>query len=119
MKISLYLDEDSQDNDLVQSLRLREIDVLTSSEAGMNGREDREQLEFASSRGRVLYSYNSKDFFKLHTDFLSRGETHAGLVLAPQQEFSIGEQTRRLLKMIGLRSAEEMRDRVEFMGKWK
>ena len=44
MKIALYLDEDSQDSDLVQALRLREVDVMTSAEAGMNGHEDQEQL---------------------------------------------------------------------------
>jgi len=35
MRIALYLDEDSQDSDLVQALRLREVDVLTAAEAGM------------------------------------------------------------------------------------
>ena len=119
MVISLYLDEDSQDDDLIRALRLRKVDVLTSAEANMNRRKDHEQLEFASSRGRVLYSFNSKDFFKLHTEFLSQGQTHAGLMLAPQQKLSIGEQSRRLLKLIATKSAQEMHDRVEFMGKWK
>ncbi|MDQ3013084.1 MAG: DUF5615 family PIN-like protein [Acidobacteriota bacterium] len=95
MVILLYLDEDSQDDGLVHALRLRKADVLTSYEAGMNKRKDWEQLEFATSCGHVLYSFNTKDFFKLHTEFLSRGQTHAGMILAPQQQFSIGEQTRR------------------------
>lgn len=92
MRIALYLDEDSQDGDLVKAMRLHGIDVLTSSEAGMNGRKDQEQLEFASSRGRSLCSFNSKDFFRLHAEFLSQGKTHTGLILASQQELSIGEQ---------------------------
>ncbi len=119
MKITLYLDEDSQDSDLVRALRLRDVDVLTSAEAGMNGRSDGEQLEFASSCGRAVYSFNSRDFFQLHTEFLSQGKTHAGLILAPQQELSIGEQLRRLLKLIAARSAEEISGQIEFMGKWK
>ena|SRR5919201_4842856 len=118
MKIALYLDEDSQDSDLVQALRLREVDVLTSAEAGMNGRKDQEQLEFAAAQGRALYSFNSRDFFRLHGLFLSQGKPHAGLILAPQQQFSVGEQARRLLKLVGMKSAEEMRDQVEFLGAW-
>lgn len=119
MRLTLYLDEDSQDSDLVRALRLREIDVLTSAEAGMNGRQDREQIEFATGCGRALYSFNARDFFQLHAEFLSQGKKHAGLILAPQQELSIGEQMRRLLKLIAARSAEDMAGRVEFMGKWK
>lgn len=119
MKITLYLDEDSQDSDLVRALRLRGVDVLTSAESEMNGREDREQLEFAASCGRALYSFNARDFFQLHTEFLSQGKAHAGLILAPQQELSIGEQMRRLLKLMAARSAEDMAGRVEFMGNWK
>jgi len=119
MTLSLYFDEDSQDSDLVQALRLHGVDVLTSAEAGMNGRKDREQFEYASNSGRAIYSFNSRDFFQLHTEFLSQGKTHAGLILAPQQELSIGEQMRRLLKLIAARSAEDMANQVEFMGKWK
>jgi hypothetical protein len=118
MKIALYLDEDSQDSDLVQALRMHEVDVVTSLEAGMDGREDHEQLEFATAQGRVIYSFNTGDFFHLHTLFLSQGRSHGGMILAPQQQFSIGEQTRRLLKIIGAKSAEEMRDWVEFLGAW-
>lgn len=34
-KILLYLDEDAIDDDLVQALRFRGVDVLTATEAGM------------------------------------------------------------------------------------
>ncbi|MGH9799433.1 MAG: DUF5615 family PIN-like protein [Blastocatellia bacterium] len=119
MIITLYLDEDSQDSDLVRALRLRGVDVLTSSDSGMNGRKDEEQLVFATSYGRSLYSFNSKDFYQLHTSFLAQSRTHAGLILGPQQELSIGEQMRRLLKIIASLSGEEMIGRVEFMGTWR
>lgn len=118
MKIALYLDEDSQDSDLVLALRMHNVDVATSLEAGMNRRKDEEQLEFATAQGRVIYSFNTSDFYHLHTLFLSQGNSHAGMVLAPQQQFSIGEQTRRLLKLIGAKSAEEMQNWVEFLGAW-
>ena len=116
--IILYLDKDSQDSGLVHALRMHAVDVMTSLEAGMNGREDEEQLEFATARGRVIYSFNTSDFFHLHTLFLSQGGSHAGMILAPQQQLSIGEQTRRLLKIISAKSAEEMQNWVEFLGAW-
>ncbi len=116
MKIALYFDEDSQDSDLVRALRLRGVDVLTAAEAGRNGLRDDEQLELATADGRVLYSYNSRDFFRLHGLFLKQGKTHAGIILAPQQQFSVGEQARRLLRLIGTKSAEEMQNEIEFLG---
>ena len=118
MKIAFYRDEVSQDSDLVRALRLREVDVMSSAEAGMNGSEDQQQLTFAAAQGRVLYSFNSRDFFQLHSVSITEGKMHAGIVLAPQRQFSIGEQARRLLKLIGAKVAEEMRNQVEFLGAW-
>ena len=118
MKIALYLDEDSQDTRLIRALRGRGVDVTSASEVGRNGYSDEEQLDWATKEGRVLFSFNTQDFFRLHTLYLTQAKSHAGLILAVQQEYSIGEQMRRLLKLISTRSAEEMRGRVEFLGAW-
>lgn len=55
---------------------------------------------------------------RLHTASQTEGQTPAGLILAPQQRYSVGEQMRRLLRLVGAISAEEMRDRVEFLSAW-
>ncbi len=68
MKISLYLDEDSQESDLVKSLRFHQVDVLSSAVAGMNGSVDPVQLEYAITLGRVIYTFNARDFYRLHTE---------------------------------------------------
>jgi hypothetical protein len=66
----------------------------------------------------VLYSFNVPDFYRLRTTFLAQGTSHAGMILTQQRQFSIGEQTRRLLKLIATRSAEEMKDQAEFLSAW-
>ena len=68
--------------------------------------------------GRVLYTCNMADFYRLHTNYLTQGKTHAGIILACQQRYSIGEQMRRLLKLAATRSAQEMKDNVEFLQAW-
>jgi len=40
------------------------------------------------------------------------------MVLAQQQSYSIGDQMRRLLKLVAVKSAEEMIDQVEFLSGW-
>jgi len=119
MVVKLYFDEDAQDADLVNALTLRGVDVLTPAEAGMMQRSDEDQLLFATIHSRVLYSFNVRDFSVLHSDFLVKGKDHAGIMLGPQQEFSIGEQMRRLLHIVSVLSAKDMRNRIEFLANWQ
>ena len=46
---------------------------------------------------------------------MAQGKPHAGIILMRQQYYSVGEQMRRILKLMASRSAGEMRDRVEFL----
>jgi hypothetical protein len=66
-RIRLYLDEDTMDNALYEALRLRQIDVLTPITAQMLSRSDEEQLKWASDNNRVIYSFNVRDFYRIHT----------------------------------------------------
>lgn len=116
--IRLYFDEDSMQHALVDALRLRDVDVLTALEAEMVEREDEEHLEYAASQGRTLSTFNVGDFCRLHGEFLSAGRSHYGIILARQQQYSVGEQMRRILKLAATLSAEEMQDRIEFLSAW-
>ncbi|MFQ5789759.1 MAG: DUF5615 family PIN-like protein [Acidobacteriota bacterium] len=115
MTFPLYFDEDSQDQNLVRALRARGVGVVTAVEAGMLECGDETQLDWASAHGRVLYSFNVADFYRVHGDYLREGKSHSGIILARQQRYSVGEQMRRLLKLLALRSAEDMRNQVEFL----
>ena len=118
MIVRLYCDEDSEQQGLVLALRKRSVDVLTALEAEMLGEPDDRQLAYAAAQGRAIYSFNVGDFCRLHSQWLSEERSHAGIVLAQQQQYSIGEQMRRLLKLVGALSAEEMRNRLTFLGSW-
>lgn len=118
MRIRFYMDEDSMDHDLIRALRARGVDVESALEAGMIERSDPLHLEYATAQGRVLYSFNVGDFLRLHTEYLTQGRTHAGIVLSRQQQYSVGEQMRRLLKLAATTPAEEMRDQVKFLSAW-
>jgi hypothetical protein len=115
---ALYFDEDSINRALIRALRARGMDVTNAVDAGHAASPDRVQLESATAAGRVLFTYNVGDFFALHSQFRREGRSHAGLILAVQQRYSVGEQMRRLLRMNRERSSDDMRDRVEFLGSW-
>lgn len=118
MTLRLYIDEDAMDRDLVRALRARGVDVLTAIEAGLIEQPDETHLEYATAQGRILYGFNVSDYYRLHTEFLRQGRTHAGIVLARQQQYSVGEQMRRLLRLLASVPVEEMKDRVEFITAW-
>jgi uncharacterized protein with PIN domain len=119
MQIRLYLDEDAMDSDLARALRLRGVDVTTALDAGLTNSADEEQLEYATKHERTLYSFNVSDFMALHTSCVAAGKQHAGIILGQQQRYSVGEQMRRLVRLIQMRSAESMRDTVEFLSVWR
>jgi hypothetical protein len=80
-QIRLYIDEDSMDQAFLQALRARGVAIRTAYEEGMVGRSDIDQLRWAATQGRVLYSFNVGDFYHLHTTFLGQQEDHAGIIL--------------------------------------
>ncbi len=115
---ALYLDEDAQRTTIVQGLTRRGVDVLTAKAAGMLGRADEEQLAYATRAGRVLFSYNVRDYVRIHVEMLAAGETHGGIVLAPKERFHFGEQIRRLERLCLARTAEQMLNTIEFLQRW-
>ena len=80
------------DSDLVAALRSRGVIVITAFDAGLTGKPDEEQLAFATAHECVLYTFNVSDFHRLHTQWISAGREHAGMILAPLQRHDLGVQ---------------------------
>lgn len=118
MQIRLYLDEDAMDSDLVRALRLRGVDVTTALDAGLIGSADEEHLQYATASTLTLYCFNVSDFMSLHTSYLAVGRAHTGIILGQQQRYSVGEQMRRLVRLVQMRSAESLRNTIEFLSSW-
>jgi predicted nuclease of predicted toxin-antitoxin system len=118
MRVSLYLDENAMDSGLVQALRNQGIDVTTVQDAERRGASDEQQLAYATEQGRVIYSYNVKDFMVLHSRLLEQEQSHAGIILAHERGYGIGEQARRLIRIADVLSAEDMRDQLAHLSSW-
>jgi len=119
VSLRFHLDEDCQALALASALREHGLDVLTTNEAGLSGVDDETQLSQAAAGQRVLVTNNIRDFVPLHTCWVTEGRpAHAGIVLVGQQTLSIGETVRRLLNMSRTRSAEDMKNRLEWLTSW-
>ncbi len=115
--LRFYLDEDATSKRLIQALRNRGADVLSAADVGMLSQSDEQQLDWATKHQRAIFSFNARDFYRIHSAWLSSGESHAGIVLGKQVN-SVGEQLRGLLKLAAVKSAEEMKDQLEFLTTW-
>jgi hypothetical protein len=117
-KLLLYIDEDAIDEDFLQALHSRNVDVLTVAEVGMLHRSDEEQLAWATENNRAIFSFNARDFYQIHTSLMERGLSHSGIILAPQQRYGIGDLMRGVLRLINTKSSEEMQGQLEFLSNW-
>ncbi|MFO0870383.1 MAG: DUF5615 family PIN-like protein [Pirellulales bacterium] len=113
--VRLYVDEDASESSVVAGLRARGVDLVTTVEANRCGTSDAEQLKFATELGRVIYTFNAGDFARLHREYLQAGRPHAGIVVIPEQRYSIGQKVRRLAAFVHSSSAESMTSRIEFL----
>jgi hypothetical protein len=112
MKIRLFLDEDVHAG-LAAALRRRGFDVVHAQELELKGRTDREQLAWAVSQERTLFSFNVKDFVLLHNRWAQTGQERWGIMVAKQAPFR--ETMPRLLRFLQQSSREGMRNRLEFI----
>ena len=114
-EVRLYADEDAAEKAVVDGLRARGVDVLTTAEAGRLGRSDSDQMAFAVEEKRVLYTFNVGDFARIHRQFLDEEFVHFGIIVIPDQRYSIGEKIRRVARHVRSVTAEEMVCRMEFL----
>jgi predicted nuclease of predicted toxin-antitoxin system len=98
------------DHSIARALRHRGIDVSTSTEAGLVGADDLEQLKFARTAGRVIFTQDS-DFLRLH----SQGLPHAEIVFATSGSRTVGEIVRFLCLLNDCMESHEIAGNVEFV----
>jgi hypothetical protein len=113
--VRLYMDEDASEHAVIVGLRARSIDLLTTAEANRLGMSDADQLAFAREQGRAIYTFNASDFSRLHREYLEQGDSHAGIIVIPEQRYSIGEKVRRIAALVHSATAESMKDHIEFL----
>lgn len=107
--IRLYLDEDVHKK-VATALRLKGYDVVSAHEVQKQSLSDREQLDFAVSQDRAIFTFNGGDFSRLHHTRVSQGAHHCGIILAKQ--YPVGETVKRLAKFLFTHSAGEIRDNL-------
>lgn len=92
---------------VINGLRQRGVDVMTTPDADMLGRLDEEQLALATEHGRVLFTHDD-DFLRLH----SQEFPHTGIVYTHQTS-SISRMIRGLMLVYEVLDSEYMAGHLE------
>jgi predicted nuclease of predicted toxin-antitoxin system len=104
-----HLDE-HVDTAIAHGLRLRGIDVTTTSDAGLLNAPDESHLQFARREGRVIFT-NDPDFLR----FASISTEHPGIAYCARTARSIGYIVRHLCPMHDCLEADQMRGQIEYL----
>lgn len=107
--IKLYLDEDVHKK-VATALRLKGYDVISAHEVQKQSLSDKQQLAYAISEGRAIFTFNAGDFGRLHKEQLARGSDHFGIILSKQ--ITVGETVKRLAKFLFSHFAQDIRSNV-------
>lgn len=107
--IRFHLDEHVS-HAIADGLRRLGIDVTTTSDAGLLGATDIEQIDYGNAQVRVVFTEDS-DFLAL----AAANVAHVGLVYCPQNTRSIGQIVRFLELIWEVYDIDEMKNRVEFL----
>lgn len=95
---------------VAHGLRLRQIDVTTTTDAGLLSAPDGDHLDFALKENRVVFT-NDSDFLRLAAE----GRHHAGIVYSAPEASSLGDIIRHLALMSDCLKADDVVDRIEFL----
>jgi len=108
-QIKFHLDENAN-NAIAEGLKRRGIDVTISVQVNLISASDDEQLTFAHSQGRVIFTQD-RDFLELHYS----GIEHSGIVYCIKGSKTIGEILRQLILIWEILEPEDILGKLEYI----
>jgi hypothetical protein len=115
-KPKLHLDADASIKALHAALVSRGHDVTrTPTEWIARDADDETQLLAATAQGRVIFTFNVRDFIAL----ARRYPRHGGIVLAAQSKWTLPELIEALDRMLSETEAEEWVGQVRWLNDWR
>lgn len=91
--MKVYLDDDMDSNALIGLLQKAGHEVDSPRAAGTRGQSDQEHLRYAAEQGLVLLTANAADFIEIHAQWMSRRESHCGILIVYRENNPVEDMT--------------------------
>jgi hypothetical protein len=115
-KPRLHLDADTAVRALERELLARGHDVTRTPTDWMPAdASDETQLLRATARGRLLFSFNIRDYMALAEQY----PQHAGILLAAQQSWTLAALIAALDRMLVKTTAEQWQGQLRWLNEWR
>jgi hypothetical protein len=113
--VRFFTDEDIHGS-VAAALRQAGFDAISTPESGRLQESDDSQLLWTASQGYSIVTFNVGHFVRRHVQWMQRHQHHTGIIVSRQRP--IGDVLRRLLHLANSLNADEMADRLVFLGDW-
>ena len=115
LSIALYFDHNGNPR-LAADIRKAGYDAIAARDVGNDLLADEDQLRWATTQGRCVFTHDLDDFPTLAIKWAQDGRDHAGIVVSRQPPLlPYGEMLRRLLRLLDTLTADEIANRVEWL----
>lgn len=112
----LHLDADASLRALHAALVARGHDVTRTPNAWMQrDASDTEQLLGAAAQGRVLFTFNGRDFPRL----VQHNLEHAGVILAAQRRWTLSQLIAALHRVLSETTTADWPGQVRWLNQWR
>lgn len=108
----IYLDEDVGVV-VADILRSNGFEVHTTSALRRKGKDDPDQLRYASAKGFAILTHNRIDFEDLAAECSESGSSHAGIIISGLR--SPQEIVTKMLDLLDRFTADEMKNQVMYI----
>jgi hypothetical protein len=120
--MQIYLDDCSDDDDLIAYLSNAGHKVYTPRTEGTLGAGDDRHLEYAAAHDYTLLTQNPDDFRQLHRLWRAQGRSHSGLLLIYQHNIKGKDMgLPDIVRVIGnlLASGLPIADEIHILNQWQ
>ena len=113
MSVPLYMDVNVR-RAITEGLRLREVDVLTAQEDGMERLADPALLDRATALGRILFTQD-EDLLREAAERQRHGVAFAGVIYGHQLKVTVGQCISDLALIANVNEPADCANRVEYL----
>ena len=112
-RLKIYTDE-NVDVRVAEGLRNRGIKAFSAVEKGLTGVSDIEHFRYAYEIQAVIFTHD-RHFLQIANTLTMEGKEHWGVIYVEMNRLSIGECIKRLALYADVLSAEEMKNKIDFL----